>query len=725
MALYLNGEKYHLLSNNELCSLDAYFTNIGEAFGSNIVIPDGADAELLNTKIYGKTVVVNAKSYQLFNSELFSTQSMGGATVTNNGDGSFTISGSGTLTENFVSLFFYSHEETVELLRTGAIFSKFGAITNPCLNYYLEDKVNGTSLYLASNSWNANYDSSVTEEMLSSPTANLVVGFWGSAGSEIKPGTIKPMIYQDGDGTWEPFATSTATISRQLFDADLFPTKTIGNVTIKNNEDGSFTVSGTGDTIESLYANLHMYTHEETIHLLKPGMFYATFGAITYPCCTYYLENKVTGESLTLAQNGWGLSAAVEISADLLYKPDTKLVVGFGGDAGSTIISGTLKPMMYQQGDGNWQPFKGVLYKSSGLYSIGANEEKIDLALKTPQLFDASKIPSFSQGGATITNNGDGSFTVTGSGNLTSDVGKDFRYTHDETVKLLKAGNLYSNYSSMSNPYMTFYLVNGGWNVIFTLSNYDHTNETQVITDDIINNPKTELLVAFYGDAGTKINPGTVKPMIYQDGNGEHQDFGSQNFLIPIKESLKGIPLGSTIPDFIAQNAALMDGVYFDDDQYWIGDTIDYGKKLLIRRIAEKVYDENTNIHQADSSLYYFHIGGDVNALMDSNAPIQSDYYNFTQNELGAMQNKECKFILSSEGKFVYLCNKTCSTVEDLKSELMLKPITVQYILNSPVVKELSDSELELYDSLHSYSGTTVITNKNNAFVYTKYFKEI
>ncbi len=725
MALYLNGKKYHLLSDNQLHNLDAYFSNIGEASGSNIVIPDSANAELLNTKIYGKTITVNAKSYQLFNSELFSTQSMGGATVTNNGDGSFTISGSGTLTENFVSLFFYSHEEAVELLRTGAIFSKYGAITNPCLNYYLEDKANGTSLYLASNSWNANYESSVTEEMLSSPTANLVVGFWGSAGSEIKPGTIKPMIYQDGDGDWEPFATSTATISRQLFDANLFPTKTVGNSTITNNGDGSFTVSSTGTTMDSLYIDLHMYTHEETICLLKPGMFYAKFGAITYPCCTYYLENKVTGESLTLAQNGWELAAAVEIPADLLYKPDTKLVAGFAGSAGATVISGTLKPMMYQQGDGNWQPFKGVVYKSPGLYSIGSDEEKINLALKTPQLFDASKIPSFSQGGATIVNNGDGSFTISGSGNLTSDVGRDFRYTHDEMVKLLKAGNLYSNYSSTANPYMTFYLVNGGWNVIFTLSNYDQTNETQIITEEMINNPKTELLVAIYGDAGTKINPGTIKPMIYQDGNGDWQNFNSQNISIPITESLKGIPIGDTIPDVIAQNSTLMDGVYFDNDQYWIGDTIDYGKKLLIRRIVEKFYDENTDIYQADSSLYYFHAGTDVNVLLDSNAPIQSDYYIFTQNELSKMRNKECRFNLSSNGKFIYLHDETCSTVEDVKNNLRLNPMTIQYILNTPIATSLSESDLELFDSLHSYKGTTVMTNKNNAFVYTKYLKEI
>src|SRR5699024_8490813 len=35
------------------------------------------------------------------------------------------------------------------------------------------------------------------------------------------------------------------------------------------------------------------------------------------------------------------------------------------------------------------------------------------------QLFDASLIPTTSKGGATVTNNGDGSFTISGEGQLT------------------------------------------------------------------------------------------------------------------------------------------------------------------------------------------------------------------------------------------------------------------------------------------------------------------
>ncbi|WP_459567786.1 hypothetical protein, partial [Enterobacter asburiae] len=59
------------------------------------------------------------------------TKSQGGAIVTNNGDGSFTISGSGNLTDNFIHYYNYSHEETLNLLKVGNISLRNGATTNP------------------------------------------------------------------------------------------------------------------------------------------------------------------------------------------------------------------------------------------------------------------------------------------------------------------------------------------------------------------------------------------------------------------------------------------------------------------------------------------------------------------------------------------------------------------------------------------------------------------
>lgn len=560
MSLYLGSKKSKI-----------YLNNTGNASGTNIVMSNGAKSKLLKTSIYGKTT--NQKSYQLFDANLFSTHSKGGVTVTNNGDGSLTIDGEGTITSDFWVVFFYSHDEVVKMFKAGDIHAYFDTLTYPALTMYLEDKANGTSIKIGENSWENSNDAIITEEMLSSPTSQLVVGMYGVSGAIIKPGTVKPMIYQDGNGTWEPFAKAS----------------------------------------------------------------------------------------------------------------DTPI-----------------------------------------LESIKNNEGNIEVTVKSSQLFDASKISSFSQGGATITNNNDGSFTIAGSGNLTTDVGKDFRFSHEETIKLLKAGNIYSNYNTTSNPYITFYLVNGGWNVLFTLDNCSSTQTTQFLTKDMINNPSLELLIAIYGEAGTAIKPGIIKPMIYQDGNGAQQQFSSQSHTVFVGNGLKGIPLGSAIPEIIANSPSHMSGVYFGNGQYWIGDTVDYETGYLTRRITEKTYDGNVEInqHPSNSSLYYFNIGNDIDTILDTNIPIQSDYYKFTSNDLDSMINEECKFDISSNNKIVYLCKTDCLTVDEMKTLLTNNPITIQYILNQPIETAISASELASYNSLYSYNGITLINNDCNAFMRTKYFKK-
>lgn len=719
MGLFFGSKQSRLLFNNAMCRLHSYYDMIGEIYGKVINIMNGSQGKLLKTKIYGKTTT--NKSYQLFDADLFSIHSMGGATVTNNGDGSLTVTGSGKLTSTFSVIFIYSHDEVVRMFKSGEIHAKFGSITYPFVNLYLEDKPNGKSLKIAQNGWVANYDATITEEMLASPTTQLVVGLWGDTGYDIIPGTTKPMIYQDGDGTWEPFSSTNK--SRQLFDESMIPTKTIGNVTVTNNGDGSFTVSGSG-TLSETYIDLYRYSHEDTIKLLKPGAFYANFGAITYPCIMYSLENNVTNQSIRLAQNGWETSYTATITEDLLYAPDTQLILGFAGEAGATIISGTTKPMMYQQGDGKWRPFAGV-DGTSALESIGNDEGNVEVTVKSPQLFDTSKIPSFSQGGATITNNGDGSFTITGSGNLTSDVGKDFRFSHDETIKLLKAGNLHSNYSSTSNPYLTFYLVNGGWNVVHTFDNYSTTQITQVITENMLSKQNLELLVAIYGDAGTPIRPATVKPMIYQDGDGEWQPFDSQSHIASVGNGLKGIPLNTFVPDVIANNPLYMQGVYFDDNQYWIADTVDYGKGTLIRRIIEKTYDGTTSIAQGgnNTSVFFFEVGNDVNIIANSEVPIQTDQYKYVAKHFDSLSNGECTLFVTDSRKLVYLCNTNCSSASEMESLLAENPLTVQYVLQTPVETAISGSEITSFNELHSYNGTTIISNDCDACMSTQYFK--
>ena len=46
----------------------------------------------------------------------------------------------------------------------------------------------------------------LTSEHINSEGFHVSFGIYGSSGSAIIPGTVKPMVYQDGDGTWESFS---------------------------------------------------------------------------------------------------------------------------------------------------------------------------------------------------------------------------------------------------------------------------------------------------------------------------------------------------------------------------------------------------------------------------------------------------------------------------------------------------------------------------------------
>ena len=136
------------------------------------------------------------------------------------------------------------------------------------------------------------------------------------------------------------------------------------------------------------------------------------------------------------------------------------------------------------------------------------------------QLFDASKIQTKTQGGATATNNGDGSFTINGNGNLTEAFSVVYRYSREETLKMLKPGKITLNTESNTNPYVRI-----GIRTLFLTNNAHGEVKTAEITSDILENESTVLELQIYGSAGSAIVSGTFKPMVYQNGNGTYEPY--------------------------------------------------------------------------------------------------------------------------------------------------------------------------------------------------------
>lgn len=177
---------------------------INSAKGERIAVGDSAGAFFEGLKLYGKTEQVQTKGYQLFDASKIATKSAGGATVANNGDGSFTISGSGNLTSAYNYSYVSTHEEMIKLLKVGKLYHAKSSITGPqfvVAIYNMQTSQIVKSLYAIEQTRSMD----ITSEDLENENYVLNYRFIGTSGDAIKPGTVKPMIYQDGDGTWEPF----------------------------------------------------------------------------------------------------------------------------------------------------------------------------------------------------------------------------------------------------------------------------------------------------------------------------------------------------------------------------------------------------------------------------------------------------------------------------------------------------------------------------------------
>lgn len=249
-----------------------YYTYKGISYGGS-ASNNGIDV----AEIDGAYSQETTNGFQLFDASKLPTKSQGGATVTNNGDGSFTISGSGNLTSDCIFSYTYSHEETLRLIKSGQINFKNEMTTKPNFAVQLFYENNG-KMVLLSNATNPTDSATITQAMLDDSTSSLRISFSGTTGQTIKAGTIKPMLYQDGDGTFEPFTGGIASPNPEYPQDPKFvgdynedtQKYDIGFVTsgknLLNNEANTFSLKGVTFTINKDKSILLSGTATETIY---------------------------------------------------------------------------------------------------------------------------------------------------------------------------------------------------------------------------------------------------------------------------------------------------------------------------------------------------------------------------------------------------------------------------------------------------------------------------
>ena len=115
----------------------------------------------------------------------------------------------------------------------------------------------------------------------------------------------------------------------------------------------------------------------------------------------------------TIFSNKWQASSSFELKQEH-FDEDYSLYIGFNGAVGEAMISGTIKPMLYQDGDGTWEPFTGGKAGPCPEYPLEIKDFEVSLfEVFNSNMFDVESALSFQRLGTT---NASGCYSNYGNG---------------------------------------------------------------------------------------------------------------------------------------------------------------------------------------------------------------------------------------------------------------------------------------------------------------------
>lgn len=350
------------------------------------------------------------------------------------------------------------------------------------------------------------------------------------------------------------------------------------------------------------------------------------------------------------------------------------------------------------------------------------------------QLFDASKIASTSKGGATLTNNGNGSFTISGEGELTDYFLISLSIPVDQARQFLKEGYIYTNGSEIIPQ---FYCYTEGATTNISTANVEGKAN---ITTQVLNE-MTSFKIVFYSASGRTITPGTFWPMMWQDGNGTWEpytggqpaanpyegeinvtvsDGGEQSQPLTVKTpgGLPGIPVTvSRLPEG-------MEPTYVDaSGQAWVCDEVDFERGVYVRRVWRHVFDGSENWNEYSNYKGFF-----ANALPEAMSSREG-----IANQLNVIvdspstHDNNARFGASNQYFYIVNVPFSDSSLPDFglsnwKAHLAAHPLEVMTYLTTATEEPLTAEEIAAYKALHTYSPTTTVSNDAEAWMRVGYY---
>lgn len=248
----------------------------------NIYINDAKERSAIEYIVYGKTIAT-LNGYQLFDSSRILTTNNNGVSLINNNDGSITINGNGASSGIFNVYYDLNYEEMKRAFKPGAIYLSASSATNPYV--YIELR-NSEGIIKSCSNKNVILSSfNITNDDLNNSANFIRIGFYTQNNfGNISNTTIKPMIYQEGDGTYEPFTNyepapnenftvepisitnpTINIISKNLLDTNLWSHKSDATLNFEIEEDGKINITGVNTSSNNVNKNISFFFDKEQL----------------------------------------------------------------------------------------------------------------------------------------------------------------------------------------------------------------------------------------------------------------------------------------------------------------------------------------------------------------------------------------------------------------------------------------------------------------------------
>ena len=353
------------------------------------------------------------------------------------------------------------------------------------------------------------------------------------------------------------------------------------------------------------------------------------------------------------------------------------------------------------------------------IVSVGDNGS-MEVTVCGKNLFDYRLFNSYTTNGVTFTNNNDGTFTFSGS---KTDLTKTFlcykQYTHEESIALIKAAGTYKiscdlGYNENLYVYIiTYYNGNNSKESANTSSTVERSRIT--ITDTMLAYDDFRFTIGFYSPENKNIVTGTHYLQFEKGENAtEFEPYKSITANITTALPLCGIPVTSG-------------GNYTDKNgQQWICDELVYnadGTGKIVKKIGRIIFDGSEGWDKSGIETIDRYILRRISTI--TGARITSGLCNTYAVDVSETHNEELGKILLYPTYYdqisVNFAEYGTSTVETFKDYLKNNPIVLYTDLIEPQEIELTAAEMSALRQLMTYSGTTNISNSDNAEMDVKY----